>query len=186
MDLSLYGFDGLTKTYNIHPAFVHFPIALLPVTLLFYALGFVWRKQGFLTAGRGCLYLSTVSVITSVITGLIAQNTVPHNDRIHHMMDTHRITGLIILGLTVVLNVWSFVQSEQRPKAPWAFLLGTAVACYFALQNGDLGSRMVYLEGAGVKPAVSVIGAEGHEHGHSSDEHHEQGEHGKNSEDHTH
>ena len=36
MDFSLYGFDGLRQTLNVHPAFIHFPIALLPVTFLFY------------------------------------------------------------------------------------------------------------------------------------------------------
>jgi uncharacterized membrane protein len=87
-------------------------------------------------------------------------------------MDTHRVTGLILLGLTAALALWSFCQAEQRPKAPWAFLVATAVACYFALQNGDLGSRMVYLEGAGVKPAASVIGAESHHHTHPPGEHH--------------
>ena len=48
MDLSLYGFEGLSQTFNIHPAFVHFPIALLPVTLVFYAAGILLRRPAFL------------------------------------------------------------------------------------------------------------------------------------------
>ncbi|HWH71954.1 MAG TPA: DUF2231 domain-containing protein [Candidatus Sulfotelmatobacter sp.] len=172
MDPSLYGFDGLTKAFNVHPAFVHFPIALLPVTLLFYACGLRLRNPTWLLGGRICLYLSTLSVIATVATGLIAQNTIPHNERIHHMMDTHRTTGLILLGLTVVLTLWSFWQVAHRPKLPWGFLLGTAVASYLVLQNGDLGSRMVYLEGAAVKPAVSVISDAGHEHTHAPGEAH--------------
>ena len=79
--------------------------------------------------------------------------------------------------MTAALTIWSFWQAEQKPKAPLLFLFGTAVACYFTLQNGDLGSRMVYLEGAAVKPAVSVIGAESHEHTHSEGEHHNHHEH---------
>ena len=47
MDFSLYNFDGLTKTYNVHPAFVHFPLALLAVTLLFYAGGLLFKKLSF-------------------------------------------------------------------------------------------------------------------------------------------
>ncbi len=171
MDLSMYGFQGLHETFNLHPTFVHFPLALLPITLLFYAVGIVWRKPAFLTAGRVCAYLSTLSVVTVVITGLIAQNSIPHNDRIHHMMDTHRITGLIVLGLVVALSVWSFWVRDQQPRWPWAFLLVTAIACYFALQNGDIGSRMVYVEGAAVKPAVSVITREGEHHHHGEEEH---------------
>ncbi len=173
MDVSLYGFEGLTKGFNIHPAFVHFPIALLPVTLFFYVFGVFFRRQSLLVAGRVCLYLSLVSVVIAVITGLRAQDTVPHNEVIHHMMDTHQTTGLIVLGLTAALTLWSFWQAEQKPKASSLFLLGTAVACFFVLQNGDLGSRMVYLQGAAVKPAVSVIGVETHEHEHGGGEDHE-------------
>lgn len=172
MDFSLYGFDGLTKTYNVHPAFVHFPIALLPVTLVFYASGILFKKQPMLIAGRVCLYLGALSVLLAVVTGLIAQDTIPHNERIHHMMDTHRATGLILLGLNAVLALWSFWQQEQKPRTAGAFLFGLAIACYFTLQNGDLGSRMVYLEGAGVKPAASLLGEEDHEHTSSPGEHH--------------
>jgi uncharacterized membrane protein len=167
MDTSLYGFDGLHQVYNVHPVFIHFPIALFPVTLLFYALGLVFRKQPLLIAGRICLYLTALSGIAAIVTGLIAQDTFPHNERIHHMMETHRTTGLIILALTVLLTAWSFWQVEQRPKRPSLFLLVTAIAVYFVLQNGDLGSRMVYVEGAAVKPAASVMSDEDHEHNHS-------------------
>jgi hypothetical protein len=33
MDFSLLGFDALVRSYNIHPAFVHFPLTLFPVAL---------------------------------------------------------------------------------------------------------------------------------------------------------
>ncbi|MDQ6626107.1 MAG: hypothetical protein M3Y69_08215, partial [Verrucomicrobiota bacterium] len=39
IDFSQYGFDGVTKMMNVHPIFVHFPIALLPALLVFYCLG---------------------------------------------------------------------------------------------------------------------------------------------------
>ncbi len=173
MDLSLYGFQGLSKSYYLHPAFVHFPIALLPVTLFLYGAGLLFKKPSLLLSGRVCLGLTLVAVVVAAVTGLIAQNTVPHNEMIHHMMDTHRVTGLILLGITAVLLVWSFWHAEQRPKGAAGFLLVLAFGCYVALQNGDLGSRMVYQEGAGVKPAESVIGVEHHEHGHGEDEHQE-------------
>ncbi len=172
MDFSLYGFDGLTRTYNVHPAFVHFPIALLPATLVFYASGILFKKRAMLVAGRVCLYLSALSGILAVVTGLIAQDTIPHNERIHHMMDTHRTTGFIILGIVVVLTLWSFWQREQRPQGAWGFLFGLTLACYFVLQNGDIGSCMVYLEGAGVKPVAPLFSEEDHEHTSSPGEEH--------------
>jgi hypothetical protein len=55
------------------------------------------------------------------------------------------------------LSVWSFWQQEHRPRAAWAFLAFLGLANLAVLQVADLGGRMVFVEGAAVKPAVSVI-----------------------------
>jgi hypothetical protein len=46
MDLSLYGFEGLSRTFNIHPAFVHFPIALVPVTFIVLPVRHLFSQTG--------------------------------------------------------------------------------------------------------------------------------------------
>lgn len=40
MDWSLLGFRGLDQVFNVHPVFVHFPIAFFPASLLLYILAF--------------------------------------------------------------------------------------------------------------------------------------------------
>lgn len=176
IDFSLIGFSGLFTVYNVHPAFVHFPIVLFPVSLFFYLLGFVRRSSSLLMAGRILLYLAALSGTVTVWTGWLAAKSVPHNEAIHRMILTHQTTGFIILGLAVILVLWSFWAENHRPKAAWGFLLGLAAVSLLVLMNGDLGSRMVYLEGAAVKPAVQTIapraedgqGRHGHSHaGHS-------------------
>ena len=165
IDFSHYGFSGLTKLFNVHPVFVHFPIALLPLVLLFFALG-IWLKwPSLLIAGRTTLYLACASVIITVLTGNAAMESFPHNEVIHRMMKTHQHTGYVILGLTVLLTAWSFWQRANVPRGSVAFLLVTAVATYFVLQTADIGGRMVYLEGAAVKPMVPLM-EEGHQHEH--------------------
>lgn len=165
IDFSHYGFSGLTKLFNVHPVFVHFPIALLPLVLLFFALG-IWLKwPSLLIAGRTTLYLACASVIIAVLTGNAAMESFPHNEVIHRMMETHQHTGYVILGLTVLLTAWSFWQRANVPRGSLAFLLVAAVATYFVLQTADIGGRMVYLEGAAVKPMVPLM-EEGHQHEH--------------------
>ncbi|MEO5719707.1 MAG: DUF2231 domain-containing protein [Chthoniobacterales bacterium] len=167
IDFSHYGFSGLTKLFNVHPVFVHFPIALLPLVLLFFALG-IWLKwPSLLIAGRTTLYLACASVIIAVLTGNAAMESFPHNEVIHRMMETHQHTGYVILGLTVLLTAWSFWQRANVPRGSLAFLLVAAVATYFVLQTADIGGRMVYLEGAAVKPMVPLM-EEGHQHEHKS------------------
>lgn len=157
IDPSLLGFSGLKEVFNVHPVFVHFPIALFPSALLLYGLGILLKRRSWIVAGRACLYLAAAGTALAILTGWQAQGSFPHNERIHHMMMTHLRIGLIIGLLALVLVIWSFVKRGQQPKGVYAFLMLLAGTTFLVLQNGDLGSRMVYIEGAAIKPAVSVI-----------------------------
>ena len=176
MDLSLLGFPGLDEVLSIHPVFVHFPIALFPSALLLYSLGIVMRRRSLCVAGRACLYLAAVSTAVTIATGLIAQRTIPHNARIHHIMQTHEQIAYLIGALSLLLVGWSFAHRDQRPKASLAFLGGLLFVVYLVLQNGDLGGRMVFIEGAGVKAAVPAVES-GHQHGSGATGHGAPGHH---------
>lgn len=168
MDFSLLGFSGMAGMMNVHPAFVHFPIALLPTSLLFYVLGLLWGVNSLLVAGRACLVLATASSLLAVGTGWAAQD-VPHNEAIHRILLTHRTIGLSILALSLGLAAWSFAAVDQRPRAVWAFLAVLGFANLLVMQNADLGARMVFLHGAAVKPAQELIAPKGG-HAPSADE----------------
>lgn len=169
MDWSLLGFHGVKEVVNIHPLFVHFPIALLPVAFLFFFVGIVWQKGRFLYAGRWVLYLSFIASGTAVLTGLLGEETIPHNETIHRIMETHETIGFIILGLGFVLSLWSFLCRNKPLRFPRLFLLLLGLSVLAVLQNGDLGGRMVFVEGAAVKPAVPAMESE-HTHHHNSAE----------------
>ena len=163
MDPSLLGLQGLREVFNVHPVFVHFPIALFPSALLLYSLGIILNWRAACVAGRACLYLAMAGTVVAVVTGLMAQDTFPHNERIHHMMQTHKTLGLLILPISLLLAGWSFLHKAQQPKGRYAFLALLFVVTGLVIQNADLGARMVFVEGAGVKPAVPAV-AGGHEH----------------------
>lgn len=165
IDFSHYGFSGLTKLFNVHPVFVHFPIALVPLVLLFFGFGVLLKWPSLLIAGRATLYLACASVIITVLTGNAAMESFPHNEVIHRMMETHQHTGYVVLGLTVLLTAWSFWQRAHIPRGSVAFLLVAGAATYFVLQNADIGGRMVYLQGAAVKPMAPMM-EQGHQHEH--------------------
>ncbi len=164
MDLSLFGFQGLQQVYNVHPVFVHFPIALFPSALLLYTLGIMLKRPRWSTAGRACLYLAVAGTALTILTGLSAQDSFPHNERIHHLMQTHRTLGLLVGFAGLLLCGWSFFQRDEQPKAAPTFLLFLAGTSYLVLQNADLGGRMVFIEGASVKSAASTMPSDDHEH----------------------
>jgi uncharacterized membrane protein len=157
MDPSLLGLQGLREVFNVHPVFVHVPIALFPSALLLYSLGVVLKWRAACAAGRACLCLAAASTVVAVATGLLAQNTFPHNERIHHMMQTHNTLGIVLSLTSVPLVMWSFLHAAQRPRGTYPFLALLAFGTAVALQNGDLEARMVFVEGAAVRPAVGVI-----------------------------
>lgn len=183
MDWSLLGFSAVTELFNIHPMLVHFPVAFLPGAFLLFGLGIAFKNRELNAAGRACLYLAAAGALAALITGLFAKESFPHNDTIHRMMQTHEILAWLALALSWVLSGWSFFQSEYRPKAAWAFLALLGLANLAVMQGADIGARMVYLEGAAVKPAAKAItqepaaqepdgettppaGHEGHQHKH--------------------
>jgi len=157
MDWTLFGFTTVKDLFNIHPMFVHFPVAFLPGAFILFGLGTIFKKAELNAAGRACLYLAVAGALAAVITGLMTEGSFPHNATIHHMMGTHETLAWIVLAISGVLSAWSFFQSEHRPKAAWAFLALLGLANLTVMQGADIGARMVYLEGAAVKPAVSVI-----------------------------
>ena len=97
IDFSQYGFDGITQMMNAHPAFVHFPIALLPAILVFYCLGTWFKWPSLLIAGRATLYLAFLSLIIVVYTGLSARSA-PSNDASEATRKTHKTTGFVTTG----------------------------------------------------------------------------------------
>ena len=163
MEWTLLGFKGLTALYNVHPAFVHFPIALLPAALLFYFIGIVRTQPSFLFAGRFCLYLALLAVIITVWTGLDAEDSFPHTREIQEMIETHETIGITLLVISCLLVLWSFFRDERGPRSRFAFLIVLGLAGLLVLQNADIGSRMVFLKGAAVKPFVPVMEKEIHE-----------------------
>ena len=160
MDFSLLGFSGLFRMFNTHPVFVHFPIAFIPAALALYLLGAVLKDRRWVFAGQACLIMGALGAAVAVITGLRAEGSIPHNQQIHDLMQVHKSIGWTILVSTALLALWSFWKKNERPAGFWAFSVGLVFATYLVLQNGDLGGRMVFLEGAAVKPAVPVITGE--------------------------
>src|SRR4029453_3180528 len=187
MDWSLLGFQGLGQLLNLHPVFVHFPIALFPTAFLFYGLGLLRKRHDFLLAGQICLALGLTGAAVSVLTGYWAEETFSHGETIHYLMETHETIGFVILGLGTLLTLWSFMRSGAAPKASKIFMGFLGLTVLLILQNADLGGRMVFVEGAAVKavpaPAepgsstegglVPETGKDSHDHhGHEGQHHH--------------
>lgn len=167
MDWTLLGFKGLGQVVNIHPVFVHFPVALFPVSWLFYFVGAIFKKEKFLFVGRFSLYLAFLAAAVAVLTGELAEKTFQHTETVHRLMETHEAIGISALIVAGILVLWSFWTREGRPQKTWGFLALLGLVVLMVLQNADLGGRMVFVEGAAVQKIVPRIESpHPHEHHH--------------------
>lgn len=149
--MTLLGLKGLNELINVHPVFVHFPIALLLASVLFYLLGTLMKKSGLYEAGRWTLWLGTLTAGLAVWTGLRAAGTVEHNEEVHAIMMLHQNLGYAVLVLGVILSGWVLIAKQAAPQKGKAVFLGIlALLAIFLVQQTDLGGRMVFSYGTGV------------------------------------
>ena len=62
---------------NLHPLFVHFPIALLLSSVAFSWAGRLWQGKNFDQAAWYTLLLGLAGTLVTLITGLLAAQGVP-------------------------------------------------------------------------------------------------------------
>ena len=167
MDLLSTTFQGLSGMANIHPLFVHFPIALLNSFFLTELLGVLLKKEEIRIAATWMLYLGTLGALATVLTGLWAAGTVTHSEEVHGIMAKHRNFGITVLILGTVLSIWRIITHGKFSVKGQVLHLVTAFIMITTLVFGaDLGGLMVYKYGVAVKAAPQPDGHHVHEKGH--------------------
>jgi len=163
---SFLGFKGIQSLgFNIHPVIVHFPIALLIVSFLFYVLGNIFKKsESFFNIGKWMLLIGTAGALGAVATGLLAGNIVEHDEVTHQIMILHQNFGFLVLGLSFLLSLWTSIPKFAFPlkeKGMWFFMTIFAFLILILSQQADLGGQMVYTHGTGVQ---NISNTHSHEH----------------------
>lgn len=163
---------------NIHPYFVHFPIAILSVGLLWDLLGILFKKESLKNAGWWAQLFGTVAITITVFTGLVAVNTIPHNEASHEIMETHETIGLIAGGVFILLFVWRSILKKMLPSKNLHQLIYLAIgglAVLTMLYGAHLGGKLVYEFGVGgsaVQQPTQI-----HQHDEANEDHEHEGNH---------
>jgi uncharacterized membrane protein len=170
----------MIELYLFHPVLVHFTIALFSLSVLFDILGKLTKLEGFRSAAWFNLIFASLSVIATVIFGLIAESRAPHTDAGHELLETHETIGFIVLGIIFILTIWRIILKSKLPvKGLAIYFVFSVLGVGLMFVGGYYGGEMVYTHGYGVKAAMLTtehIHSEGKTHGHSPtelDEHHQ-------------
>ena len=128
---------------EVHPLFVHFPIALLSVGFFFDILSVVFKKDGFESAGWWNLCIGMVSSFFTILTGFIADWDYGHFENPFPIWDTHGSTQLLSVFLFIILFVWRWKLDKKIPETMSTmityFMLG-ACAVGLLFYGGHLGA----------------------------------------------
>ncbi len=163
---------SLPPLWEIHPATVHFPVALLlsGVVLDLYAW---WRGRPDLAQiAYGILVAGVLTGVLAASSGFLAFYTLPptHTEEAHTIMYWHLWlqVAAIVVFTSVVLARW-----RLRQRAPSGVLRITGLVATGLLVVGSyLGGHLVYRGATGIDPSLlSPALQEGHHHDGEGHEH---------------
>jgi len=135
--------------HPLHPALVHFPVALWLVAVGADVAGWATRLSDWWSLGWVCLVLGVAAGLLAMTTGLLDLAALPRG---HAAGDT-AVRHLLVMVSAWFLFVISLAARGSNPAAPppwWATVVaiaGGAVTVY----GGWLGGQLVYRHGAGVQ-----------------------------------
>jgi uncharacterized membrane protein len=143
-------FPGVQHLQNIHPLFVHFPIAFLVGAALFYLLAWVLRKDHLAITAFWVLILGAISAAATVATGLYAEEGVMVSRSVRsHLLNTHEEFMIATLFISVGLTIWAVAARPFPKKGRLIFMLGFLGLLMVISFGADYGARMVYDYNAG-------------------------------------
>jgi len=137
---------------EMHPALVHFPIALLPLAVGADAVGSLTDNVSAFSLGQKAICIAAAGAVASAVTGLIAGEEVNVEGASQDMLMTHRNLNLIATVVASGMALWRL----QHPKPSLTYLAVGAAGVGVLAYTAYLGGKLVYQVGVGVEPARGV------------------------------
>ena len=161
---------GIEIIPNWHPIFVHFTVALLSISALFYLAGLVLRKPNLLVVARWNLWIGAGITVGTVLAGFYAYNTVAHDGPSHAAMTDHKNWALVTASIFGVLAIWSLAKHRGAKSVSSGFVILILLASGLLAVTGYKGGEVVYRHGMGVMRMPEISGDGGHGgHAHGED-----------------
>lgn len=137
---------------NLHPLFVHFPIALLLASVLFDLIAILSKRDTFEKAAFWNLAFGLIAAAATAVTGLQAEESVPPFPAMHDTVERHETLAFVTLGAFALLFLWRVVKGGKlftRFRAYYLVLafigvLGLSATAYY-------GGELVYKFGVGMQ-----------------------------------
>lgn len=140
-------------SFQIHPFFVHFPIALVTVATLFDVVGVILKRQFFTKASFAMLLVATGLAVIVGLSGYAAEAHLEGNIQILAAvaddLTHHANLGNISVWLIVTMGLfrlWSVLERKSWSGSGWFFpvlmILLTGCVIYTGLAGVELSQAI--------------------------------------------
>lgn len=133
---------------EIHPAIVHFPIALTAVGALGAIAYAVFRREWLRWFAPLLLSLALLGCVAAYFSGQAAEDRAVDAGVPQNAVKQHEETGIWALGLTGLACLLAWATHGKR-RGVWISALVATAAASVILWNGHLGGKLVFIHGAG-------------------------------------
>ena len=146
----------------VHPLLVHFPIALLFLSVAADLVAFFTTSASLRDTGWWALIGAALGGVVTVAAGLFDMRRAPLEEDVHHLVHQHMKVGLALLVAILGLTFWRWTVYRQPNRPVSAVYLDVALLTMgFAGFQGWLGGELVYSHGVFVQAAAPRAAAKG-------------------------
>lgn len=134
---------------HIHPAVVHFPIALFVAALMFEAISLIGKRESFHQAAKYVFIFAALVTPVAVQTGLWEL----HKHQLHHpVAETHEHFAFYTLGVSLFTLTLLFFEKKVSAKLSRSiFLILLSIVVVLVLTTAYNGGRLVFEYGIGIE-----------------------------------
>ncbi len=142
---------------DLHPAVVHFPIALAAVGALAEIAYLLIRRPVFKWLGPILLTLALLGSGVAYFSGKAVGDKAEHQGVPEAAVDDHENSCLWALGAIGLATLLSWA-THPRGRGIWITALAAFVAASLTFWTGHLGGKLVFIHGAGRVAAPAAAG----------------------------
>lgn len=136
-----------------HPALVHFPISLFPVSALFVLIAQAQNYPDLLTASYWCFLIAAIMMIPVALTGMLdfVRLKVIRTLKGHRLMMLHLFNGALSTLAAGIAGVYFWQNPPQLyPHLLQAYTVTTIALSIMVLAQGVIAALMIYQHKLGV------------------------------------
>ena len=139
----------------LHPMLVHFPIALLIMSVAFDAAGTIWKRECFREGALWLLVCGLVGGIAAALAGDMAEDAAKQAGIAEALIENHETFALTTLGIFGILLLWRvFLRNQFSLNTIKVYMVVAMIGLGTLSVAGHFGGNLVYEHGAGVHTAI--------------------------------